>query len=77
MTTVLASTLSSKPVMGSDGKELGTVHNITMNVTTGELESVLVTPKDDDVYRFETTDDGNLRIPAHQVQGVDDYLMVE
>ncbi|MWV39488.1 PRC-barrel domain-containing protein [Natrialba sp. INN-245] len=77
MTTVLASTLSNKPVMGSDGKELGTVHNVTMNVETGALEYVLVTPKADDVHRFETDDDGTLLVPADKVQNVDDYLMVE
>ncbi|MFP8954021.1 PRC-barrel domain-containing protein [Natrialbaceae archaeon A-arb3/5] len=77
MTTILASELSSKPVMGSDGKELGTVHNVTMDVETGTIANVLVTPKADDVYRFETTEDGTLLVPAQQIQAVDDYLMVE
>ncbi|RQG92488.1 PRC-barrel domain-containing protein [Natrarchaeobius chitinivorans] len=77
MTTVLASTLSTKPVMGTDGKELGTVHNVSMNVETGALEYVLVDPKSDDVTRFETTDDGTLLVPAGRVQSLDDYLIVE
>ncbi|ARS91305.1 PRC-barrel domain-containing protein [Natrarchaeobaculum aegyptiacum] len=75
--TVLASTLSNKPVMRSDGKDVGTVRNVTGNVTTGELESILVTPSNDSTFGFEQTDDGLLRIPVSLVESVDDYLMLE
>jgi len=45
MRQVLATELSDRPVMGADGERLGTVHNVTMNPTTGELVSVVVTPR--------------------------------
>ena len=78
MSTVLASMLSETPVMRADGKELGTVQNVMMNVETGELEHVLVTPPDDDVvYEFDRADDGAIRVPAARVIGLDDYLMVD
>ncbi|ELY74511.1 PRC-barrel domain-containing protein [Natrinema pallidum] len=77
MTTVLASTLSDTPVMGSDGTKIGTVHNITMNVETGELQRLLVTPTTDDVRGFDTNDDGKLVVPASRMNDIDDYLIVD
>ncbi|WP_226481810.1 PRC-barrel domain-containing protein [Natrinema amylolyticum] len=77
MTTVLASTLSDTPVMGSDGTEIGTVHNITMNVETGELRRLLVTPTINDLRGFETNDDGKIVISAGRMSDIDDYLIVD
>ncbi|WP_222919391.1 PRC-barrel domain-containing protein [Natrinema sp. SYSU A 869] len=77
MTTILASTLSDTPVMGSDGTEIGTVHNITMNVETGELQRLLVTPTIDNVRRFDTNDDGKIIVPASCMSDIDDYLIVD
>ncbi|QCS43061.1 PRC-barrel domain-containing protein [Natrinema versiforme] len=77
MTTVLASTLSDTPVMGSDGTELGTVHNLTMNVETGELRRVLVTPASDDIRGFDRNDDGKIVVPASRMSDLDDYLIVD
>jgi len=77
MSTVLASTLSSKPVMGSDGTELGTVHNITMNVETGELEYALVDPVRDNIGRFDRDENGLLVVPAGRLRSVGDYLVVD
>lgn len=77
MTTVLASTLSETPVMGSDGTEIGTVHNLTMNVETGELQRVLVTPANDDIRGFDRNDDGKIIVPASRMSDLDDYLIVD
>jgi|AntDeeMetagen192_2_1112575.scaffolds.fasta_scaffold03453_3 sporulation protein YlmC with PRC-barrel domain len=75
MRQVLATELSDRPVMGADGERLGTVHNVTMNPTTGELVSVVVTPEGD-LHGFERTDAGRVRLPASSIQGLDDYLVV-
>ena len=78
MSTVLASTLSEAPVMRADGKELGTVRTVMINVATGELEHVNVAPPDDDVvYGFDRADDGTIRILATRITGLDDYLIVD
>ncbi|PCR89594.1 PRC-barrel domain-containing protein [Natrinema ejinorense] len=77
MTTVLASTLSETPVMGADGTEIGTVHNVTMNVETGALRHVLVTPTADTVGGFDRNDDGKIVVPAHCLSDIDDYLIVD
>jgi sporulation protein YlmC with PRC-barrel domain len=77
MTTVLASTLSETAVMRSDGVELGTVQSITMNVETGELERLFVTPTIDDLRGVDTNADGKIVVPARCMTDVDDYLIVE
>ncbi|WP_049926033.1 PRC-barrel domain-containing protein [Halopiger goleimassiliensis] len=80
MSTVLAQTLSGKPVMKSDGTELGTVDTVTMDVETGELHHVLVRPSSEEGYRperFERTDDGAYVVPTGRLEGVDDYLVVD
>lgn len=75
--TVLASSLSNKPVMRSDGKDVGTVHTVTGDVATGELEALLVEPSTDSSFGFEQNENGLLRVPVNLVESVDDYLMLE
>jgi len=78
MTELLAENLSGKAVMGSDGKELGMLYNITMNIDTGRLENLVVTPADS--YRgddFQSDEAGRLRIPVHRVQAVKDHMIIE
>ncbi|KPN30066.1 PRC-barrel domain protein [Halolamina pelagica] len=47
MADILAENLSGKAVMGSDGTELGMLYNITMDLKTGELHDLLVSPNED------------------------------
>ncbi|OVE85649.1 PRC-barrel domain-containing protein [Natronolimnobius baerhuensis] len=77
MVMVLASTLSGKPVLSTNGEELGTVENITMNVDTGALEAVRVAPATDTIRGFDVAENGSLLVPAACLCDVDDYLLVE
>ncbi|SEP33678.1 Sporulation protein YlmC, PRC-barrel domain family [Halorientalis persicus] len=76
MAVVLAKQLSNKPVLSTDGAELGHVYNLTMDAKTGALESVLVEPSDSSVSGFETTDNGRLRVPARCIDDLSDFLIV-
>jgi sporulation protein YlmC with PRC-barrel domain len=76
MPEILASALHEKPVLTTDGRELGTVYNLTMEQRTGKLDTLLVDPIGDGFKQFETTDDGYLRIPAAMINSLDDQLMV-
>ena len=76
MPEILASALHEKPVLSTDGWELGTVYNLTMEQRTGKLDTLLVDPSGDGVERFDTTDDGYLRIPAEMIESLDDQLMI-
>lgn len=77
MSAILAENLSEKTVVGSDGAELGTLYNVTMDLKTGELHDLLVEPIDGapdlDVERDE---DGNFLIPVTRVQAVKDHIVV-
>jgi sporulation protein YlmC with PRC-barrel domain len=73
---VLAENLSGKAVMGSDGAELGTLYNITMDLKTGKLHDLLVEPNLEVSTDYETDDENLLRVPVGDVKAVKDYIVV-
>jgi sporulation protein YlmC with PRC-barrel domain len=73
---VLAENLSGKAVMGSDGSELGTLYNITMDLKTGALHDLLVDPNVEVASDYETDDENLLHVPVGNVQAVKDYIVV-
>ncbi|MFC6873578.1 MULTISPECIES: PRC-barrel domain-containing protein [Halobellus] len=79
----LAENLSGKEVMTSNGTYIGVLHNIEMNVKTGTISDLFVSPYDDvdtDKHRFETAEDDGERkfnIPVSRVRSVDDCIVVE
>jgi sporulation protein YlmC with PRC-barrel domain len=79
MADILAEKLSGKAVMGSDGKELGILYNITMDLRTGELADLVVKPEEETAFDadFDVDENGNYRLPARSVQAVKDYIVVE
>ena len=79
MVDILAENLSGKAVMGDDGTELGDLYNITMDLKTGSLNRLLVTPNDGispESAGFQADDSGRLQIPVSAVQAVKDYIVV-
>lgn len=76
MSEVLASALPKKPVLSADGRELGTVHSLTIEPRTGRLATLLVEPNGTEFDELATTEDGYLRIPAAAISGFDDQLIV-
>ena len=79
MVDILAENLSGKAVMGADGTELGDLYNITMELKTGGLRSLLVVPNEGISAHssgFEADDAGRLEIPIDTVQAVKDYIVV-
>ena len=73
---VLAENLSGKAVMGSDGSELGTLYNITMDLKTGALHDLLVDPNVEVASDYETDDENLLHVPVGNMQAVKDYIVV-
>jgi sporulation protein YlmC with PRC-barrel domain len=79
MADILAENLSGKAVMGSDGTELGDLYNITMDLESGRLNDLLVTPNervDPERLSFDHDDAGRLQVPVANVQAVKDYIVV-
>lgn len=80
MAEILAENLSGKSVMGADGSELGMLYNITMDVHSGRLRHLLVSPDEDNPPQgidFEQDDAGRFQIPVGNVQAVKDYIIVQ
>jgi sporulation protein YlmC with PRC-barrel domain len=80
MPDILAENLSGKSVMGSDGTELGMLYNITMDLKTGALKDLLVSPNEEypaGDSRFELDEEGRLHVPVSHVQAVKDYIVIE
>ncbi len=80
MADILAENLSGKAVMGSDGTEIGMLYNITMDLKSGELHDLLVTPGEDTPQAkidFDRDEGGRFRVPVTRVQAVKDYIVVD
>jgi sporulation protein YlmC with PRC-barrel domain len=73
---VLAENLSGKAVMGSDGTELGTLYNITMDLKTGELHDLLIEPNLEVSTDYERDDENLIHVPVVNVQAVKDYIVI-
>lgn len=78
MTEILAENLSDKAVMGMDGKQLGTLYNITVDLATGSLANLVVTPVQETSFDadFEVDEDGRYHVSVSRVQAVQDYIMI-
>ncbi len=80
MVDILAENLSGKAVMGSNGTELGDLYNISMDLKTGSLSHLLVTPHDQldaGQVGYERDGAGRFQVPVRAVQAVKDYIVVE
>ncbi|MFC6717144.1 PRC-barrel domain-containing protein [Natrialbaceae archaeon GCM10025810] len=80
MSDIFVQNLQEKSVMGSDGTELGMLHNITMDLKSGKLHDLIVDPDEEVPLRsvdFERDDDGRFRVPVSRVQAVKDYIVVK
>ncbi|MDZ7746803.1 MAG: PRC-barrel domain-containing protein [Halobacteriales archaeon] len=76
MTEILAENLSDKRVVGSDGSELGTLYNVTMNFKSGSLQNLLIDPLEGVGSGSRINDNGRLKIPVSSVQAVKDHIVV-
>ena len=80
MTDILAQNLTEKGVMRNDGKEMGTLENITVDLKTGKLESIVVKPGANivksDFQKLDKDSEGNFLVPVSFVESVTDNIMV-
>ncbi|CCC41350.1 PRC-barrel domain-containing protein [Haloquadratum walsbyi] len=80
MSEQLAKNLSGKAVMGSDGTQLGSLYNVEMDIDSGALNDLLVSPHSEiltDQLQFDVDEQGRIRVPVNLVQSVEDYIVVQ
>jgi sporulation protein YlmC with PRC-barrel domain len=77
MAGILAENLSDKAVTGTDGAEMGMLHNITMDLDSGRLEHLIIEPNEHiDNSEFETDSEGHILVPVERVEAVKDHMIV-
>jgi sporulation protein YlmC with PRC-barrel domain len=76
MRTVLACELSNIQVTSTDGREIGTLSNITLDTATGDLQTVVVDSDQSEIFNVEQDSDGCIRLPATLIESVQDHLTV-
>jgi sporulation protein YlmC with PRC-barrel domain len=77
MTEILAENLSGKDVMGSDGAEIGSLYNITMDLDSGTLHDLVIEPSESYRGEFDRDDQGRVLVPVSRVQAVKDHMIVD
>lgn len=76
MESVALSSLSDCTVLLTDGTQLGTLDNITLNTETGELEYLCIDPCGPDVEEFPRMENGQIVVPTGSVEAKQEYLLV-
>ena len=77
MAQILAENLSGKDVMGADGAELGSLYNITMDLSSGSLKNLVIEPAESlRNTSFEYNEHGRLVVPVDRVRAVKDHMII-
>ena len=78
MAEILAENLSGKDVMGTDGAELGSLYNITMDLKSGALHNLVIDAHETlGETDFERDATGRLLVPVERVKAVKDHMIVK
>lgn len=73
---MLASELSNKQILTTDGQQVGRVSGLAMDPATGSLETLVVATEREAIFGIEASADGDVRLPADVIEGVREYLIV-
>ncbi|WP_058992069.1 PRC-barrel domain-containing protein [Haloarcula sp. CBA1127] len=77
MRTVLANQLSNVRVVSTDGREVGTLQNITLDTATGELQTIVISSEVQEIFGVERDSDGDIRLPASLIESMRDHLTIQ
>lgn len=76
MSPVLASELSETAVMSTDGQRVGELYTLTLDPTSGALETLVVETDRAEIFGIEARDDGRVHLPASVLKDVRDQLII-
>lgn len=72
--------LSTKTVMMQDGTQVGTIYNVTADMETGRLQSLIVDPAPQEQQAqqvpFDVAQGGHYVVPAEKVAAIEDYVIL-
>ncbi|HNQ33336.1 MAG: PRC-barrel domain protein [Euryarchaeota archaeon ADurb.Bin009] len=77
MSKTFCRTLAKKKVMSNDGMLIGTIKNITVDLTTGQVIDLIVKP--DDTFKTDgyKMDGDKMLVPFEAVKDIKDYIVVD
>ena len=77
MSKTFCRTLARKKVMSNDGMLIGTIKNITVDLTTGQVIDLIVKP--DDTFKTDgyKMDGDKMVVPFEAVKDIKDYIVVD
>ncbi|HYB59060.1 MAG TPA: PRC-barrel domain-containing protein [Candidatus Acidoferrales bacterium] len=74
---IFAKNLSNKQVMGSDGTDIGTLYDLIVDSSTGDILDLKVKPDPDiNIQEFRTENDF-IFVPFDAVRAIKDYIVVD
>lgn len=76
MSPILASELSEKSVMSTDGQHVGDLHELSLDPETGDLTSLVVNTDREELFGIREREDGRIRLPASVLVDVRDQLII-
>lgn len=79
MAEMLASNLVDKSVVGSDGRELGKLHQLLIDPRTGNILELVIEQGEHSLYGLDLiiNDNGRYRCPIDRVRSVRNHIIVE
>ncbi len=77
MSKTFSRILARKKVMSNDGMLIGTVRNVMVDLTTGQVIDLIVKP--DDTFRTDgyRMDGDRMFVPFEAVKDIKDYIVVD
>jgi sporulation protein YlmC with PRC-barrel domain len=72
----LASELSDKSVMSTDGQHVGELDMLTLDPETGDLETIVVNTDRSSIFGIQQRADGRIHLPASVLKDVRDQLII-
>lgn len=77
MAKVFASSLRDMKILTDKGLRVGRIFDMTVDETTGKIESIIVKPESQEIGQSLKSDtDGNAVIPFSSIIAVRDYIVV-
>jgi len=77
MKAVLARSLSHKRIMTNDGKAIGELRNLMVDLETGQLTDLVIEPDDS----FDTTgyqmESDRMLVPFESVRDIKDFIVID
>ena len=73
-----ASDIIKKSVVTTEGEIVGTVNNLVIDTDTGEIRTVLISPKGDlDVTIFPKDPEGRYMVPLTSIKSFKDVFVID